>query len=518
MATVTLSWPRSLHLKLLLGYAAILGVIAFPASFSLYTFLEINWTVRNIVFYDMEAKSIIKHIYGSLSSLEERHRTFVWFGEPLILKEAKERAKELETWRQQLEDLRPNPIAEDVLYDLTEQLHSLEHELDHDVKAETPSEEHDREARSQALEETYDRVRATTNTLIQQVQDAIEDEVRNLSRTGGRVVELIVWTSGIALLMALGVPWLLYRYIERPLKALHAGTERISRGDFDHTLEVSSRDELGDLARAFNRMAGRLRELDQMKADFIAVVSHELRTPLTSMLEAVNLLGERQVGTLNPDQKTLLEILKEGLLRLNELIDDLLDISKMEAKLLHIERMPTAFVDILKSVRRILDPQALEKEVRLELETPDDGPVLSIDEEKILRAVLNLVNNAIKFSPRGGAVRLVLEPMGRTKQKPLGWRLAVIDHGPGIPEAEQELIFDKFYQVKMSRQRGGTGLGLTIAREIIVAHGGLIRVESPLPDKWKGSIEDGGGPGSAFIVELPKNERPFSKKSVTISL
>ncbi|NPV58982.1 MAG: GAF domain-containing protein [Actinobacteria bacterium] len=228
-------------------------------------------------------------------------------------------------------------------------------------------------------------------------------------------------------------------------------------------------------------------ELDRMKSDFISIVSHELKTPLTSIKGFVRLLSAGRVGPVNEKQLHYLEIVTQQTESLTELINDLLDLSRIESGVMEVRREPVRLREVIREVLQGLENMAREKGVVLGESVPDGMPAVSGDAYRIAQIFTNLIHNAVKFTPPGGEVRVEGE-----------WdaercRIRVRDTGMGIPAQDLERIFDKFYQVDSSstRQQSGTGLGLCITRQLVAAHGGEIGVESEL------------GKGSIFTVTLP---------------
>lgn len=233
-------------------------------------------------------------------------------------------------------------------------------------------------------------------------------------------------------------------------------------------------------------MCLKLGEVDQMKSAFFSLMSHELRTPLTSIKEGTNLFLEGLCGEVTEKQRELLIIIAEESTRLIDLVSSLLDLSKLESGVLSFHfstnRLPPL---ILQSIREIT-PLATAKNIGIASEI-GEVPPLSIDPERILQVLRNLVGNALKFTPPGGIVRI------SALHQPGEVRITVSDTGPGITAEAREIIFEKFRQAFPAPATGyrGTGLGLAIVRHIVHAHGGRVWVESE------------PGQGSTFIVALP---------------
>jgi len=275
--------------------------------------------------------------------------------------------------------------------------------------------------------------------------------------------------------------------ITRPIGLLKSKADEIASGNFEGRLEVQSPPEIGELAAAINSMCEKLRELDNMKADFFASMSHELRTPLTSIKEGTGLLLDGVGGDTTDKQRKLLSILAEESNRLISVVNSLLDLSKMEAGMMAYDFEITHVEPLIRRAVVEIAPLVEAKGIRLEsgLDTP--LPPLKMDPERILQVLRNLLGNAVKFTPKGGVVAVSAQPAGGKLA------VSVKDSGPGIPPESLTSIFEKFNQGsrRAPHARQGTGLGLAIANSIITSHGGKIWAESEL------------GKGSTFIFVLP---------------
>ena len=229
----------------------------------------------------------------------------------------------------------------------------------------------------------------------------------------------------------------------------------------------------------------RLRELDRLKSEFVMTASHELRSPLTSINMAVKLLRESAGTKLTEQEGALLEACHGEVQRLRALVDDLLDLAKIEAGKLELEFQPVHPWLLGDQALSTIKPQADAKGVMLSLEVPQDLPAVTADSHKIVWVLVNLLANAVRYTGTGGHIRLAGELVGKQVH------LAVSDDGEGIPLNVQPRIFDKFVHGKPRDGNGGSGLGLAISKEIIKAHRGTI---------WVDSIP---GQGSTFTFTLP---------------
>lgn len=238
----------------------------------------------------------------------------------------------------------------------------------------------------------------------------------------------------------------------------------------------------------------RLTELDRLKSEFVMTASHELRTPLTSIGMSIDLLREKVYEKLNGKEQQLLSAAHEDVQRLKVFVNDLLDLSKIEAGKMEMEFSSVSVPLLCESVVSVFKTQAAEKGVTLSCTIPEGLPPVRADANKIGWVLTNLISNALRFTPREGKIYLSAESFGPYVQ------ISVRDDGPGIPFEYQSKIFDKFVQVKSDKALGGSGLGLTISKEIVRAHGGTIWVDS-VPEK-----------GSTFTFTLPTAASSFTKE------
>jgi signal transduction histidine kinase len=261
--------------------------------------------------------------------------------------------------------------------------------------------------------------------------------------------------------------------------------------------------ELSEKNQRLAAAVERMQEVDRLKSNFLATVSHELRTPLTSVIGYSEMLIEGLAGPLTAEQREYVQIIMEKGDHLLQLITGLLDVSRMDSGATSVAREPIPLAEVVAQAVAALAPLARRKRVELRLATPADLPRVEGDREKLRQVLFNLVGNAIKFTPDGGQVKLEVGVGLLHREDELitpppsdaatGVRVRVTDSGIGIAPDQQRRIFEPFFQVDSSstREYGGTGLGLTLVKSYVEAHGGQVWVESEL------------GRGSAFTVTLP---------------
>ncbi len=231
----------------------------------------------------------------------------------------------------------------------------------------------------------------------------------------------------------------------------------------------------------------KLKELDKLKTNFLNTTSHELRTPMTAMKGYVQMILNKQFGEINDEQQEALDVVFRNTERLDTLINDILDISRLESKSMKFLAKPSSMPEIIEDIIKTMGPQAQSKQITLTSNVEENLPEITIDSDRIRQVIINLINNAIKFSPENSTITVMGQLTGDTIT------IKVKDQGRGIPKEKLTDVFDSFFQVDMGvdRSYGGAGLGLSICKGIVLAHGGKIWVESEV-DK-----------GSTFQFALP---------------
>ena len=351
-----------------------------------------------------------------------------------------------------------------------------------------------------------ERLRNQSGRVFEEIQRSIMVQVREATRVGGRAERVSLGVAAATLGASLLIAGMIVRSVSGRLSQLTQGTRALAREKFGHRLDARGNDEFADLSGNFNSMAQRLGELDQMKKDFVSHVSHELKSPLGSIHETIALLIEEIPDSLSAEQKRLLQLNLQSTKRLSAMIGNLLDMSRIDAGMMeyHLKRCDlTALVEGAVEELRL---QFHEKEIHLTTEFEEQPLMIHCDENGIHRVLVNLLGNAMKFSPQGGnitaRVRLLQEvpeklrpslEQGLSSFPSRGFvSLAVSDDGPGVPDSHKEKIFERFHQLGQGGQ--GVGLGLAISRSIVEGHKGAI---------W---VENGEEGGSIFKVLLPIRE------------
>jgi signal transduction histidine kinase len=303
---------------------------------------------------------------------------------------------------------------------------------------------------------------------------------------------LLIGVSAGSLAVALALGLLISWSLVVPLRRTGARMAEIAAGDFTGHLEVPNRDEIGTLAKNVNQMSDELgrvyQELEtasRHKSDFLATMSHELRTPLNAIIGFSEVLNEQMFGELNERQLAYVNDVLGAGRHLLSLINDVLDLAKIEAGRLDLELSQVALPDILRSAVSMHSERADRAGIALNLSTEPEEITITADELRVRQVVFNLLSNAVKFTPSGG--RIDISALANNGQV----EIAVADTGPGISAEDIESIFEEFEQTTAGKQAEGTGLGLPLSRKLVELHGGRLWVESA------------PGKGSTFRFTLP---------------
>jgi signal transduction histidine kinase/GGDEF domain-containing protein len=255
---------------------------------------------------------------------------------------------------------------------------------------------------------------------------------------------------------------------------------------------------LKDYAEQLERANQELRKVDAMKSEFVSVASHELRTPLAAIKNSIQLVLSEKTGAINENQTKFLSMAERNINRLTNILNDLLNLSKIESGNIELKFGDVVLKSLIELTVSALQPQADGKSIKIIIETPDGLPPVYGDKDKIEQILINLIGNAIKFTPEGGNIFVSGIPFSEEREGGLSHKVAISvkDTGIGIPHEHLSSIFDKFFQVEGTLQRsvGGTGLGLAITKGLVEAHQGKIWAESEV------------GKGSAFTFTLPVSE------------
>nr|WP_281419858.1 HAMP domain-containing sensor histidine kinase [Evansella tamaricis] len=275
----------------------------------------------------------------------------------------------------------------------------------------------------------------------------------------------------LALVIAGFIIFFTSRKITSPLREMNHSALQFAKGDFNHRVKIETKDEIGQLGETFNYMAQELASIDQMRKDFVANVSHDLRSPLTSIR---GFLGALMDGTIPKEQQNkYLEIMKNETERLMKLVEDLLDMARLEANQIDINPVNYNVSEQLRLSIAKMEPLISQHEVDIELNGEDIN--VTADRDRMEQVINNLLQNAIQFSKKNSKIEVTIKKVGEEAE------ISIRDFGLGMDEEDLKYIWERFYKKEKARStKGGTGIGLSIVKHIIDLHGTSIQVESEL--------------------------------------
>lgn len=338
-------------------------------------------------------------------------------------------------------------------------------------------------------EALLDGIALRLNGIIAIVQKGREEKILSAGLISSRVFNMTLFTAILTVVVGTLISFFSTRRINRSIVLLQKKTKEIAEGNYVQFPAMKGPPEIKALADDFNEMSARLKQLDEMKIDFINHLSHELRTPLTAIREASEMLIEGTYANAPEKKQQLLVITREECERLIRSVNRILDFSRMEAHMMEYRYQEANLTPLLQQSVLKLAPIAQSKRIQLELKPLPELPLIMMDEERISQVMDNLIGNALKFTPQNGHVQIMAAPYNQSKKFVC---VAVSDTGIGIAADSLKIIFEKFSRVETNGHKtAGSGLGLTIAKHIISDHGGEI---------WAKSAP---GSGSTFYFALP---------------
>jgi len=480
--------------RLIAGYLIILLGSSLISGFVIFELRDFSVETNKILVQENRIQEYTRKLTDALLSQSRYEKKYSILKDPAIYNQY---LQAQEDFRQQLAEVRTLPGGErgSVLFAQIAQGHRvfgslIEEELPavrSKNRAAKKERERVKEEREQAKEEAVNHLIGQLEQLRVSAQQNNLARIRKLGEAQETSLRFIIYIGAVALGLIVVISMFITRSITRPIALLVEKTKEMAEGDYQGDLKIQSPPEVARLNRAFNAMCEQLNKIDKMKSDFFSVMSHELRTPLTSIREGTNLLLEGVGGTLNEKQQKLLGIVSEESNRLIGLVNSLLDLTKMEAGMMHFNFSRINPLPLFTIAAQLLEPLLVNKKTALRLELPESLPAVPLDRDRILQVLKNLLGNAIKFTPEGGVITVSAGVQSGSIQ------VTVQDNGPGISGDQLQRIFEKFRQVPTpgGPMIKGTGLGLAIVKQIITAHGGKVWAESK------------PGRGSTFHFTLP---------------
>ena len=467
----------SIYQKMIIGYMLIVFMVVAVSIYTITILFKLNAISSSILSRDIALIDINKRMINSLLSQDRSKENYLLLGEEIFLSAFQEKKREMIkdiTSLEKLADTQKERGEIEFLKRLYFDYTNVNKDADIDAQKIKSSRQMD------------DMIKTLEGINLYR-EGVISKKTENFKETGGNAARLSLIISMIAFIFGITFAFFVTISISRPIERLKQETANIAKGDFSRRIDIDSKDEIGELAAAFNTMCFKLNELERLKSEFIANISHEFRTPLTSLREANNLLLEGIAGKTTEKQQRLLKITKEESEKLIKMINDFLDLSKMEAGMIKYNLVPSDINIVIENAVNEIRLLAERKEIELKLEIKESFPIIIMDSEKIKQVMINLLSNAVKFTPESG--RIIVK--ARTEDSNI--YVEVKDTGIGIAKENLLKIFDKFQQVDtgINHKLRGTGLGLSIAKHIIETHHGKIWAESRL------------GKGSSIIFILP---------------
>lgn len=474
--------PRSTLTLILYGF----GVVSLPLFFALaYAGVyvdRLSEQAQTAVYNAAQAIQGSLSLAETLTAMERTARQYLLLGDKSLFKVYKNTHSEFQAIVDRLGDLTAEAPHRGLIRDIGDREAGLFQRL---------SDENARQKLTQqevadtfiALHKLADRISKGSNR-------QIDHEVHVMQQTATMAQRVLFWLAIALIPLTLISTAIFTVLISRPVRQVDNAIRQLGDGRFGSPIEVSGPEDLHALGERLEWLRRRLIELEGEKTRFLRHVSHELKTPLTTIRESTALLGDEIVGTLSDEQREITQILRESGRRLQTLIEDLLDFSRMQA---HRPALNLAPVDMNVLVESVLQNHKLAVKAKsLQVTTKLAECQLIGDRGKLRTIVDNLLSNAIKFSPVHGVLTI------RTLQIENTAVLDVTDQGPGVAVAERDRIFEAFFQGEIQPEGyvKGSGLGLSIAREYVLAHDGRIDVLDPQ------------GPGARLRVMLPRRAAP----------
>jgi two-component system sensor histidine kinase GlrK len=468
--------------RLAFGYAAILLLVVFLGAYVTLKLNQLHGLTRQITSVYATGLTLSEHLLDNLLSQVGFEKKYIISKDPDFFIKFWEKRQQIVSDMIKMTELLPMEPDKKLSSEVRSEYEGyiLLFQTEADTLRENPA--YPRRRFQEQKDRHIERLNRSIKNIIQSVRHQRDQKMTQSSRISSQVLRVTATTTALAVLIGLLISFYNTRSINRSILLLQMKTRDIAGGNFEKIQNISTPPEIKELAHDFNLMSARLKELDEMKKDFISHVSHTLRTPLTAIKEASGMLLEGTYADSPVKQHELLTITRNECERLIESVNRILDLSRMEAKMMDYQLKPGRLFPVIQQTVLKLAPIARRKDIDLELKPAGILPMIKMDDERIAQVMENLIGNALKFSAAGGKVVIEASLKDADRQ----WiEICVSDTGCGIPEENLEKIFDKFKRIDNGKKTPlGTGLGLSIAKYIIADHGGKIWAQS---DPAKGS-------------------------------
>jgi two-component system sensor histidine kinase GlrK len=461
--------------RLVIGYLVIFVLAMTVSIYAILHLRQFEKVTRSIINVDnrlIEYKMKLSDILLSMMLYEKK---YIFIKDAGLYSQFDLATNEFDKQLTELTSLPENDKAQELINRIRHHKQSYQSLFNDEVKYLGAGQKYDDEQYKKDKEYAVNEIMESLKELEAYSQGNTYSKVRELSKVYARASKVAIVIGSVSLIFGIIISILITFNITRPLSIIKKKTTDIARGDFGHDLKLTSPPEIEVLAKSFNLMCNKLKEIDKMKSDFFSLMSHELRTPLTTIKEGTNLFTEslEELGATEK-QKRLLTIINEECNRLIKLVNSLLDLSKMEAGMMVYNFHKAELLPLIGKITGEIEPLAETRNIRIETEISQELPFINMDTERILQVLRNLIGNAVKFTPNEGYVRISARPVDK------GVKISVADSGRGISEDKVTAIFDKYYQDTLARSSKikGTGLGLAIVKQVVNSHGGKVWVES----------------------------------------
>lgn len=473
--------------RVLIGYLILIILLITMGVYTFYQMGQINEVTQSILTINNQMSDYSEKLLDLIYSQVRYEKKFIISKDEIFYNEFLRLRNDFDRYlgeMTQLADFSPADLSLKEIKEFYQNYQSLVHEEAEYLKAGYPD---SYLSFNQKKEEVTQSIISEIEKLKTTIRQNATGKIKILHEISMKLRQMGSVMAGAFIIIGILVSLFINRSITAPISILKKKTKEIGQGNFQGNLNLSSPPELAELAGAFNLMCNKLSELDKMKSDFFSFITHELRTPLSSIKMGMDLLRDGTEGPVTEGQKELLTVIEKESYRLIGLVNSLLDLSKMEAGMMSFHLRPQPIAPLIDQTIKELGPLVDSKKIILEIIVKEGLPIVKIDSERILQALRNIIGNAVKFTPKGGRVKV------SARSADHGVEVSIADTGPGIPKENLITIFEKFQQAITDRTlpTQGTGLGLAIAKQIITHHGGKIWAESQL------------GHGSTFIFFLP---------------
>ena len=476
----------SIFARLIISYLLLFSMLAGVSLYFIYHLDQFNQITRSIILNDTSIFEYSNQLSDALLSESRYDRKFV------VLKDEKLHENYLQAkdeFNQLLNEALTKATSEEMkhfFYTISLQHQSFGRLVNVEKELIRIAQSYPSEKYSADKKKVADDIIKQLRNIRQTSENNIFAKIIDLSEQGDKARNVSIIISVFALSIGLIIAIIITRSIKKPLDVMRAKTVEISQGNFRGDLEVISPPVIAELATAINTMCHKLQEVDDIKSDFFSHMSHELRTPLASIKEGTTILLDGLGGEVSEKQQRILKIIVQESNRMIDLVNSLLDLSKMEAGMLKYQFTLTDISTLVNKAVESLAPLAEAKSISIENKIGVMQPV-KMDQEMMQQVFRNIIGNAIKFTSENGSIKLEAD------MKENFVEVAVHDTGIGIAAEDIERIFLKFQQIIPAKGEKikGTGLGLATVKEVILAHGGKVWVTSQV------------GQGSTFYITLP---------------